>query len=238
MTQNKKDLAKKQIKFLVEKRVLTGKKVKQLRKKGLVPGNIYGDNFTSISIQFPLADFRKMYKKTGGTNIVHLQLGEEIIPALVHAVQNHPVTDAILHVDFRKINLSKKIETSIPIKIVGESEAVAQNKGILLSLANEVVVESLPANIPSSIEVNISVLKELNQEIKIKDLPSSEDYIYKENPEKVIVRITAHKEESVESQVASPESVEVTTEKKDETVTPTPETIDDKKDDQKNEQTS
>lgn len=219
MTTTKKNVKKSEkegITFAVEKRSIQGKKVKQLRKKGIIPANIYGENFQSISIQFSAKDFFKVYKKARGTQIINLQLENKTIPALIHIVQKDPVSGALFHVDFRKVNLSKKIETHIPVKFIGQSEAVMQNKGILLTLTDKLTVESLPTDIPSIIEVDISPLKELNQEIKVKDLPVSTTYVYKDEPEKVIVRITEHKEESAESQIVAPETVEVTTEKKEE----------------------
>lgn len=217
MPKTKKETTKENHQFNVEKRSITGKKVKQLRKKGITPANIYGEDFKSKSIQFPTKDFKKLYKKLGSTQIVYLHLDKESIPALIHVVQTDPVYNTLQHVDFRKVSLSKKIEATVPVKYMGESEAVSHSKGILLTITDKLIVESLPTEIPSVIEVDITALKELDQEIKVKDLKNSTQYVFKEDPEKVIVRITEHKEESTESQVVAPETVEVTTEKKEET---------------------
>ena len=64
-------------------------------------------------------------------------------------------------IDLRKINLKQKIETQVPISIVGTSSAVEENHGILLTLTTEITIESLPADIPDSIEIDISKLKEI-----------------------------------------------------------------------------
>jgi large subunit ribosomal protein L25 len=79
------------------------------------------------------------------------------------------------------------------------------------------MVEALPENIPQEIEIDISVLRELDDQVAVSDLKPAGDYVFIDEPEKVIVRITEHKEESTETQIVSPDSVEVTTEKKDDT---------------------
>lgn len=207
------------ITLIVKKREIFGKKLNAVRNQGLLPANIFGEHFTSQAIIFSFKDFIKVFKKAGETQIVTLKLEDQDIPALIKNVQRHPVSHLLLHVDFRKVDLTKKIETEVPIKLMGESEAVTQNKGVLLTLAESVIVEALPVAIPAAIEIDITTLKELNDEIKVKNLKTSADYIFKDDPEKIIVRISAHKEESIETQVVAPETVEVTTEKKEETST-------------------
>lgn len=204
------------IQILVEKRNIFGKKVKRLRKEGLLPANIFGQEVKSQSVQLPIKDFARVFRKAGESQIIFLKIKgkEEEFPALIQNVQTHPVTGEFLHVDFRFVNLKKKIKTEVPIKFVGESEAIKQNKGVLLTLTETLEIEALPAAIPKKIEIDISSLKELNDEIKVKDVKTNGEYLIIEPPEKVIVRITAHKEETTEPQVVAPETVEVTTEKK------------------------
>lgn len=197
----------------VTKREVFGKKLKKLRKDGLLPGNIFGEEFKSQAVAVPIKDFLHTYKKAHETHVVYLMLASAEIPVLMQNLQKHPITDTLLHIDFRKVNLLKKIETAVPVKFIGESEAVAQNKGILLTLAESIMIEALPDKIPDSIEIDISRLKELNDEIKVSDLATSADFIFKDEAEKVIVRISQHKEEELTPQVAAPENVEITEEK-------------------------
>ncbi len=216
-TKNKSDTsATNSLTLVVKKREIFGKKLKAVRAQNKLPANIFGENFTSQAVTVAFKDFIKVFKKAGETQIVTLTLDNQKLPILIKNVQYHPVSRLILHIDLRKVDLTKKIETEVPIKLIGESPAVGQNKGVLLTLAESVMVEALPQAIPTAIEVNITHLKELNDEIKVKDLPTSADYVFKDDAEKVIVRISEHKEESIETQVVAPETVEVTTEKKDE----------------------
>lgn len=192
-----------------EIRTVLGKKSKQLRKKGLLLGNIFGVKTGSKSLTIKPTDFSVAYRKAKATGIITIEVEKEKIPTLVHAIQRHPLTDIIMHVDFRKVDLTKKIETFVPVTVVGVSEAVAQKSGILLTQSKQLTVEALPEDIPAHIEVDISVLKEIGQEIKVSDLKVSTAYTVKELPEKVIVSVTAHKEESItpETTVAAPEVI-------------------------------
>ena len=115
----------------------------------------------------------------------------------------------MLHIDFRKIDLTKKIEANVPVKTIGISEAVSQKAGVLLLQSDTILVEALPEDIPSSIEVDISVIKEIGQEVKVADLKKSDKYEIKTPAEKVIVAVIAHKEESIvpETAVAAPEII-------------------------------
>lgn len=210
-----KKTTKEKIIMNVTARTLFGKKLKALRKTGVLPANIYGEDIDSIAVMIPIFDFKIVYKKAGETQIVYAKLGEVEYPVLIQHLQIHALTGKALHVDFRKVNLKKKIETEVPVKLVGESEAVSLNKGILLNIEESVMVEALPENIPQEIEIDISVLKELDDQVSIADLKPTGDYVFIDEPETVIVRITEHKEESTETQIVSPDSVEVTTEKKD-----------------------
>lgn len=206
-----------QITLEATKRDIFGKKLKKLRKEGILPANIFGQEIKSQAISIKAKEFARIYRKVGQTQVIYLHLKEEEkdLPVLIQNVQKDPVTDLFLHVDFRHINLEKKLQTAVPLKFVGESEAVKLNKGVLLTMMEEIMIEALPNAIPHYIEVDLTPLKELNQEIRVKDLKSTADYSIVDEPEKIIVRITAHKEESTESQVVAPETVEVTTEKKE-----------------------
>jgi len=190
-------------------RTLTGKKAKKLRKQGLIPANIYGPEFKSTSISINFKEFLNTYKIAKETGIVYLQLEKDEIPVLIKHIQKHPVSDEILHVDFRKIDLKKKIETEVPVKVVGTSEAVSQKGGVLLTQSEFLLVEALPEDIPQEIEVDISSIKDIGQEIKVADLKKSDKYTIKTSPDKVVVSVIAHKEESItpETTAAQPEVI-------------------------------
>ena len=210
----------------VENRILLGKKIKKLRKQGIVPSNIFGPEFKSTSISVDKKEFIKIYRVVRETGVVYLSLGKEEIPCLIKHLQKHPVTDVLLHVDFRKIDLAKKIETNVPVKTIGVSEAVSQKGGVLLLQSENLLVEALPQDIPHTIDIDISTIKELGQEIKVSDIAKSSKYLIKTSPEKVVVSMVAHKEESItpDTATAAPEVLtEAVTEEGEEGATPTSE---------------
>lgn len=192
-----------------ELRTVFGKKLNKIRKQGFVPGNIFGPGFKSRSISVVYKELVKIYKAVGETGIIYMDLNKEDIPVLIKSVQRHPLSSLLLHIDFRKIDLSKKIETNVPVKTIGVSEAVSQKAGVLLVQSETLLVEALPEDIPSHIEVDIAVIKEIGQEIKVADLKKSNKYEIKTPVEKVIVAVIAHKEESIvpETAVAAPEII-------------------------------
>jgi large subunit ribosomal protein L25 len=191
----------------VTPRTVFGKKLKKMRFDKIIPANIFGPDFKSSAISVPFKDFTHTYKVAKETGVVYLKLDKEEIPVLIKMVQHHPVSNIILHVDFRKIDLKKKIQTEVPVTTIGTSEAVSQKAGILLTQTATLLVEALPEDIPAHIEVDISGLKELGTEIKVADLPKSAKFEIKTPVEKVVVSVVAHKEESTvaETTVAAPE---------------------------------
>lgn len=214
----------KKVSLKTELRNVFGKKLNKIRKQGLVPGNVFGPDFKSKSISVIYKDFIKTYKMVGETGIVYISLDKENIPVLIKTIQRHPLSGSLLHIDFRKIDLSKKIETNVPVKTIGVSEAVSQKAGVLLVQSDTLLIEALPEDIPSHIEVDITIIKEIGTEIKVSDLKKSDKYEIKTPAEKVIVAVIAHKEESIipETAVAAPEIItEAVEEGAEEAVTPT-----------------
>jgi len=193
----------------VKSRELVGKKAKKLRKQGLVLANIYGPEFKSKSVSVDLKSLLKTYKIVKETGVVYLKLDSSEVPVLIKNIQKHPVTDFILHVDFRKIDLKKKIETAVPVKTTGVSEAVSQKGGVLLLQTESIDIEALPQDIPHYIEIDISTIKEIGQEIKVSDLKKSASYEIKTDSNKVVVSVVEHKEESItpDTTVAAPEVI-------------------------------
>jgi len=156
----------------VEKRKTTGKKVKVLRREGILPANIYGKKVKSQAVQLDLKNFLPVYQKMGETSVVSLQLKGEtkIRPVLIHNVQVDPVTDQPLHADFYQVSLKERVTTEIPIELVGESLAVKEKMGILIQPLSEVEVEALPTELPDKFEIDIGKLKEVDDAVTVADL--------------------------------------------------------------------
>jgi len=147
-----------------------GRKVKKLRREGLLPANLYGKKIKSQALELPAAEFLKVYEQEGETGLIDLKINSQTHPVLVHNLQIHPVTDEPLHVDFRQVSLTEKTTADVPIEIRGDAPAVEQKKGILIQPLNEVEVEALPADLPDQVVVDISKLEEVGQAITVADL--------------------------------------------------------------------
>lgn len=179
------------LKLKVASRKLTGRKVKQLRREGILPANIYGKGVNSASIQLPVKEFTLAFKQVGETGILELVLNKETKPrpVLIHNVQQHPVTDEILHVDFRQVDLTQTVAVQIPVEIIGESPAITQG-GVLIQLINEVEVEALPADLPDKFTLDVSNLMEIGQGYNLKDLKiPSKVKLLAENLEELVVKV-------------------------------------------------
>ena len=153
-----------------EVRTLVGRKVKNLRKTGKLPASLYGKHIKSESLVVSEELFTDVYDKAGETGLIELHVGSEVKPVLVHTVQIDPVSSALLHVEFYQVNLKEKVKAKVPVEQVGESPAIAEKLGVLLTLLDEIEVEALPADLPEKIEVDISSLTAVDQEIRVSNL--------------------------------------------------------------------
>ncbi len=186
-----------------EARKLTGHKVKNLRKEGLLPANIFGKDVDSTAIQIKNKEFMEVYKKAGETGIVEIKLGKEDRPVLVHHVQVHPVTGAIIHVDFLQVNLKEKVTANIPVEVIGESPAEKSGEGTVVLLIQELEAEALPMDLPDSIEIDATKLTEVDQTVKVADLKYDRARIQlTDEPDSIVVKVEPpQKEEVIEAPV-------------------------------------
>ncbi len=170
-------------------REITGRKVKTLRAKGIVPAHVFGHEIKSENISVDEKEFKSVFHKAGETSVISLKVGGKEYPVLVKGLHLDPVTLKILHVDFYKVNLSEKVKVQVPVEIVGESEAVETKVGLLLTPVSEVEVEALPADLPEKIEVNIENLKEVGDTITIGDIKLSDKIEILSDAELVVASI-------------------------------------------------
>ena len=197
------------IKLQAKERKIFGRKVKQLRKAGFIPANVFGPKTKSKALTLNKSDFLKVFDQAGETNLVTLEVEGEKSPrqVLISNLHLHPVTGEILHVDLHQVDLKAKTTANIPIEIVGESPA-AKAGGVVVTLLKEVEVEALPTDLPDKIEVDISSLKEVGDSIMIKDLSIDTSKItLQADPEEQVVAIQEQQEEE-----ETPASTEETSE--------------------------
>ena len=185
-------------KLAAKSRKIFGRKVKKLRREGILPANLYGKKVKSQALELPTNDFLKIYDQVGETGLVDLKINSQTKPVLIHNLQVHPVTDEPLHVDFHQVSLKEKTTADVPIEIRGDAPAVEQKKGILIQPLDEVEVEALPADLPEKFVVDISKLEEVDQAITVGDLDYDKKKVeIKTEPSQTIVKINPLEKEEV-----------------------------------------
>ncbi len=171
-----------------------GRKVKLLRKEGILPANIYGKKIKSESIQIDLKEFLEVYKKVGDTGLFYINER----PVLVANIQKDPVSDSVLHVDFHQVDLKEKVEAQVPVELVGESPAEKQSIGTVVQYLKEIEVEALPVDLPDKFEIDISKLAEVDQMVHVKDLKFDKAKIeVKTGLEEILVKVEPPQKEEV-----------------------------------------
>jgi len=163
--------------LIANKREILGKKVKSLRRQGLVPAVVFGKELGSIPLELNRNDFREAYRQVGENGLLHLKVVGQTYSVLLHELQIDPVTRELLHVDFFQVDLTKRVTVSIPLVVVGESPAVQSGTGLLLTLLTEVEAECLPTDIPAEIAVDISSLSEVGDSFTVDMLPINQNEI-------------------------------------------------------------
>jgi large subunit ribosomal protein L25 len=189
-----------------EVRKISGRKVKNLRREGILPGNISGKKIKSEAVQVVLKDFEKVYKDVGETGLLTLEIGKDEKPVLIHNLQVNPVSDAPVHVDFLQVDLKEKVEADVPVELTGESPAQKQAIGTVVQYINEIKVEALPMDLPEKFTVDTSELAEIDQAILVKDLKVDRAKVdVKTGPDEIVVKVEPPQKEEV---VAAPAPAE------------------------------
>lgn len=207
--------------------------VRDVRAKGLVPAVLYGHDVPVVNIAVPLVAFEKLYRAGGiESTIIDLQVEGEPSPrsVLIKDVQFDPITDKYLHIDFYQVKSDEKLRTEVPLKFIGESLAVKDLDGILITNKDEIEIECLPKDLPREIEVDISKLVNLGDSITVKDIvvPNGVEILNDGEESVMVVTEPAAEEKEAEvvpeeEAVASVETTEETAEtaeSKDKEITP------------------
>ena len=212
-----------QVELMAEKRTVTGKQVRQLRREGWVPGVMYGHGFEPVPLQFEEKSLAHILSRVGGSQLVGINVKGDKQPemALVRDVQRDPIRGNFLHVDFYRVRMTERLTAEVPLVVVGESPVIEAREGILLQGISAIEVECLPGDLVDAIEVDLSDLVEIDQGIYVRDLavPAGIDVLT--DVDEMIVRIVPLEAEEIEKEeeeelMPGAEEVEVLTEAKEE----------------------
>lgn len=172
-----------------EPRTLVGKKVKQLRRAGRLPGVVYGPLLSQpTSVTVDTRELARFYQSFGASTLFRLtwEGGDERV--FIREVQVDPVRHTPVHVDFFAPNLRKDVTASVPLALSDENEAA---EGVLSAILSEIPITGLPSRIPSQIDVDISGLVAIGDAIRIADLNLPEGVVTDLPEDEVVAHLVA-----------------------------------------------
>lgn len=175
----------------------------RVRMTGMIPAVVYGAKKDSIALTVDPKQITKiLHSESGHNTIFDLQVGKAgKEKVMIVDWQYDPIKGKLLHIDLKRIDMTKTIKVSVPISLVGEAAGVKQQGGILDQVLREVEIECLPADIPSHIDVDVSELV-FGQVIRVANLPHSGKLKFLTDEDQAVAHITTVKEE----EVATPEA--------------------------------
>lgn len=172
------------ITLALTERTVHGKKVKSLRKEGLIPAVVYGPGIEPVSVQLEASLMLRTYKQAGTHAPVHLTVGGKKRIAMIKDVDIDPVRGELRHVSFHAVKASDPVTAEVPVQLVGEGESEAEKNGlIVLQTLEKIEVKALPMDLPDAITVDISGLKEPGEKVTLADatLPEGVEYVEHES---------------------------------------------------------
>lgn len=194
-------------------------KAKYLRQESRIPATVYGLGKDPASIDVDYADFERKFRTASYSTIIDLDVDGSVEKVLIKEIQYHPVMDTMDHVDFVRVDMNKEIHTAIPLSFVGNAPAVKSDGAMIATARDTVEVKCLPGSLVHDIEVSLESLALSGDSIHVKDIVVPEGMEILEDPDTVVVQAMATRgkaEEEASEEMASPDDVEVTSEKKEE----------------------
>ena len=200
----------------LSQRTVTGKKVKQLRRQGILPVHMYGRGIDSMSLQGVAGDLRRLLPRIGTNIPVSVQVegneGENV--CFVRDVQRHPVTEDLLHIDFIRVDVTQTISAEVPIALIGSAPATQQG-GTLLQPLTSLLVEALPMNIPATVEADVSGLDDFEKSIIVRDIPIADNVTVLTDRDEFVARVIPPRVETETFDVSDEELDEEATEEEE-----------------------
>ncbi len=169
-----------------------------LRAKGMTPGVVYGPKQEPVSIAVDTVLFTKTLEEAGESTIINLVgLGDEI-EVLIHDVSFNAARGGVEHADFYAIERGKELTTNVALEFIGEAP-VTKTGATVNKMLHEVEVTCRPSVLPNHIDVDVSVLTDVDANIAIKDLVVPAGVTINNEPHVIVASVTEAREEDVET---------------------------------------
>jgi large subunit ribosomal protein L25 len=173
------------------RRNVLGKQVKAIRREGKLPAVIYGRHIDPISVELDLRDASRSLTGLAPSTLVTVNIDGETHRTLVREKQRNKLSGMLLHVDFLAVSMTERLRSQVYLEIVGLAPAVRDFDGVLVTGLEEVEVECLPNDLPERITVDISSLDGIGDGVYVRDLMIPEGVKILEDPDSMVVLVTA-----------------------------------------------
>lgn len=174
-----------------EKRDVLGKRNRFLRRQGITPAHLFGHNIESQALQCDTVELKRIIAHAGATRLINLRITGEKRPkgVFIREIQRDVISKQLLHVDFYQVKMGEKMEVEVPVILVGEAPAMKAKGRMLAHSITSLHIECLPDKVPPQIEVDISILEEIEQAIHVKDIVLDPDITVHTDPEQLVVKV-------------------------------------------------
>jgi large subunit ribosomal protein L25 len=183
-----------------EKREVTGKQVKAMRRAGKLPAVIYGRHTEPISVALDAHTASLVLGKLSSSSLVTISLDGAEYPALVREKQRDYIKNRLLHVDFLAVSLDESIRATVSVNFIGISTAVKDFNAVLVKNLESLEIECLPADLPERVDVDITALTRPGEGLRVRDVMVSDKVHILNDPDTMVVVATFAK---VEEEVAA-----------------------------------
>ena len=148
----------------------TGKgAARKLRAAGRVPAVIYGHHRAAQSLSVDAREIGRILERVSASSVFDLSMGGGSVRALIREIQRHPVSRALVHVDFQELVAGEKVTVRVPLVFVGTAPGVREQGGLLEEVTRELEISAEPSSIPDHIDVDVSALT-LGHPLHVRDL--------------------------------------------------------------------
>ena len=191
----------------VRRRAIIGKHNRFLRRAGITPANLYGAGIESLSLQVETKALLKTLASTSRNTPIELRVVGDSAPrtAFIWKVQRDSLSEEIVHADFYHVDPTRKMRAVVPVILENISSTLEKLDFRVALLLERIEVESLPADLPAEFRLDASKLLQLDDALRVSDLPVSANVTLHAEPNAYVARVfrIIHKVEVVETPVAA-----------------------------------
>ncbi len=181
---------------------------KRMLKADFLPVVVYGPGVKNLNLKVKYQEFLKVLDFAGESKVINLKIEDKTIQVFIHKVQKDPISGKVIHVDFYQFDKNHKFNIEVPINFIGESKAVKEVGGVLIKNIDSVLVECLYSDLISEIEVDLSVLENLNDTIYVSDLKVNKGVNFLISGDRVVATVKPMRAQEEKTEVSTEENAE------------------------------